>query len=301
MALHILHVSDLHIGKTTDEQHKLITIVDGTKDKWGKDNNKPLVLITGDITNDATEAQFKLARTLLDPLYASGFQLLLVPGNHDYGPGGTYVVRSNFELFRTAFSEFFPEGKETTYPLKREINGHVLLGLDSMQGHAKGPENLLDKFWADGDLGHAQTAEMVTILESWKGRNRQKQKVIVYLHHHPFPYPDEKKWWKIFGERVGHALDHDGKFMRTISDRVDLLLSGHEHRHLDFSNTEFAANYKIPTILSAGQSTDETTIERTVGQDGKEDKKSNPLHQGLLGRLVTIQDDGAVKVETIKF
>ena len=293
MALQILHLSDLHIGNTvTKERDNLKTIVARTIAKWREAENKPLILITGDIAHDGKEDQFVEARAILDPIYSSGFRVLAIPGNHDYGRNGSHAIESRFKYFKSAF---FPI-ENVTYPFLKEISGHVLIGLNSMKANT----GFFDGLLADGELGDRQIDDTIGFLKQLENRNREKQKVIIYLHHHPFLYPDEPPLNDV-GEKIGHWLKDGDDLMDKISGHlVDALLFGHEHRHLDFSETKFKDKYNIPIILSAGKSTDETTIEYKVAYNGKENK-SNILNQGLLGRLITIQDDGAIKVENVNF
>jgi predicted MPP superfamily phosphohydrolase len=288
--LQILHLSDLHIGKATGERPNLNVIVNKTMNTWGGAQSKPLVIITGDISNDGKVDQFEEARGFLDPLYKAGFQLLIIPGNHDYGPVGILVQPHRFETFK---NRFYPD-PEVDFPLKTEIKGHVLIGLNSMEGHEHGIDVLL----ADGKLGPAQINKTVEILDNVKNRDK-KQKIIVYLHHHPFLYPGQSPAYNA-EEVIGHRLDDDQAFMEAISGRVDILLFGHEHWHLDFTGTDVSTKYGIPIILSAGRSTNEKQVEYKVDHEGVADHNAR-LNEGLLGRLITIQEDGTVKVETVKF
>jgi predicted MPP superfamily phosphohydrolase len=291
MALQVLHLSDLHIGKTvTVERDNLYTIVRKIIEKWGGTASKPLILITGDIADDGKEGQVNDARAILDPLYKSGFRLLAIPGNHDYGRNGSHAVESRFKYFKTAF---FPL-ENVSYPFPKEISGHMFIGLNSMKANT----HFFDGLLADGELGERQINDTIGILKKKEDRKPQ-EKVIIYLHHHPFLYPG-LPILNYVPDLVGHYLKDGHDFMHKISGRVDVLLFGHEHWHLDFSGTQISRRYRIPVILSAGKSTDETTKEYKVDDEGKADK-DNVLNQGLLGRLITIQDDGATKVESIKF
>lgn len=286
--LQILHLSDLHIGKATGERPNLNVIVYKTIDTWGGAQSKPLVMITGDLSNDGEVEQFDEIKGFLDPLYKAGFQLLIIPGNHDYGPVGNLVQKHRFENFK---NRLYPD-PEVDFPLKTEINGHVLIGLNSMEGHEDG----IDFLFADGKLGPAQINKTAKILNDLKDRDKKK-KVIVYLHHHPFLYPGQSPVYKA-EEGIVHRLQDGDEFMYQISNRVDILLFGHEHWHLDFTGTDVSTKYGIPIILSAGMSTDRKQVEYKVDQKGVAAEK---LNKGLLGRLITIQDDGTVRVETVKF
>jgi len=124
----------------------------------------------------------------------------------------------------------------------------------------------------------------------------ETQKVIVHLHHHPFLYPDEKDLVDVIVEKGGHWLKDGPAFMHVIAGRVDLLAFGHEHRHLDFSDTELSTKYRIPHIFSAGKCTKDSK-EYEVDQKGR--ATENVLNSGLMGRLINIDDSGAMSVDTI--
>ncbi len=67
--------------------------------------------------------------------------------------------------------------------------------------------------------------------------------------------------------------------MRLVGGRIDALLFGHEHRHVDFSNRidgrVLTEEYDIPCILCSGRSTD----------------------PGLPARVITIEGRGKPRVE----
>ena len=291
--LQILHLSDLHIGANTGERANLNFIVNKTKNKWGGAEIKPLVIITGDLSNDGEVEQFEEAKGILEPLSKAGFQMLIIPGNHDYGFIGSWEQLHRFEIFKNRFYTDPKTGqpRAVDFPLKTEINGHVLLGLNSMEGYE---HDIL----ASGKLGDIQITKTALLLNGLEDRDK-KQKVIVYLHHHPFLYPGQPLQKDLI-EMIGHLLSDGDKFMDAVSGRVDILLFGHEHWHLDFTGTKLATKYEIPIILSAGKSTDKKQVEYKVDYEGVQDLNA-VLNEGLLGRLITIQDDGTVKVETINF
>ena len=62
----ILHISDLHIGKETDVDRwkKAEKLVRKIKHEWGSDDDKPLVLITGDIVDYLPIAQATVSQHL---------------------------------------------------------------------------------------------------------------------------------------------------------------------------------------------------------------------------------------------
>ncbi len=289
MAFQILQLSDLHVGRKKKEGKNLDIVVEKIVKKWGNKKEKPVILITGDIVDDGEKSQFIDARKRLEPLYANYFKVLVVPGNHDYGWNGNHARESRFKYLK---SQFFPF-ENVSYPYPKEIGGHIFIGLNSM----KAETGFFDGLLADGELGNKQINNTIGILK--KAANRKpEQKVIVYLHHHPFLYPDDK-FLKKTGEKIGHWLKDGEDLMHKISGQVDILLFGHEHRHLDFSGTQISTKYRIPIILSGGKTTDEDSKEFNVLKTGKAGKKI--LNKGLMANLITIQDIGSIDVDTVCF
>lgn len=321
MPTKILHISDLHIGRCEGESGNFNLIKDRIIEKGKKEwkGNKPIIMITGDIVNDGEKAQYIRAKGYLDKLHGAGFTLRLIPGNHDYGKKGNLALKEGFERFE----EYFKDYHELSYPLLEEgkdvgkDNNHFFVGLNSMQAEYDG----LDAILADGELGEEQITKTVDFLK--KHKERKKSKMIVYLHHHPFLYPDDFPLRRV-GESVGHWLKDGKKFMTAIRDlRVDVLLFGHEHRHLNFTKTILNKKFNIPYILSSGKSTELSRSFRVLfdgranepryeyksfadsmdqyDYDDSERERVNEelerIPQELYGRLVEIDDDGKITVE----
>jgi hypothetical protein len=61
--------------------------------------------------------------------------------------------------------------------------------------------------------------------------------------------------------------------MKLLRGRVDALLFGHEHRHIDFSQPfeghAFTEEYDIPLILASGKSTDPGMPARLITFSGR--------------------------------
>lgn len=323
MSARILQISDLHIGEGEEEDKNFDLIVEDIiekgKGKW--ESNKPLILITGDIVNDGEEVQFIHARNYLYRLSNAGFKLRLIPGNHDYGKNGNDANEKSFDLYKKYFGHFH----EMEYPLfelpgdQSPLNGHFFVGLNSM-------EVFTASNFAEGRLGEIQINKVCEFLETHKNRP-QNQKMIVCLHHHPFIFPDDGLFRRI-GEHFGHRLEDGKDFMERIKElKVDMLLFGHEHRQLNFKDTKLAKDYNIRNILSSGKST-EPSYEYPVNYNGvskvpsrfepdkdygnddfpfefsveelieDEKEKLSHLPKGLMGRLIEIDDDGEITIET---
>lgn len=84
--MNIIHLSDLHIGKSNNLE-KSARLVD-----WILNNKEvhqsSLVIISGDLVDDGENWQFLQAKDLIDRLRNEDYFVLVAPGNHDYGPGG---------------------------------------------------------------------------------------------------------------------------------------------------------------------------------------------------------------------
>jgi 3',5'-cyclic AMP phosphodiesterase CpdA len=292
----IIHISDLHIqNEDSDENRHLLLIVRKIIAEYQKEVSFTAVLITGDMVDDGDERQYKRARQILDPLYSVGFRVFAIPGNHDYGKDGVCAEAGRFEFFKSSFLNP-ADPASCTFPQMARFGDHFLVGLNSMQAECGFWDGLL----ADGELGETQINDTAVLLDALLERP-SSQKVILYLHHHPFLITDDGfiGFIRNVYERIGHSLKDGEMFMESLRGKVDLLLFGHEHRHLDFSGTRVSAQYGIPIILSAGRCTS-VRKEYRVKEDGRIDKET-VLNEGMLGRLIRIEDNGDVSFKTLVF
>ncbi len=302
MGTKIFHISDLHIGRCVptepnDESRNLKKIVDRLASLHGDEDGTRVVLITGDLADDGEREQFREARELLQPLYAGGFIVWPVPGNHDYGTDGIHAKASKFIPFKdTFFSEANPPfyDENVSYPHVKHFGDHVFIGLNSM----KAETGFFDGLLADGELGGKQIADTIGILRKHVDRPSTR-KVIVHLHHHPFMFPDHSLL-EYAADYLTHRLKDGPELMHNIAGKVDILLFGHEHHHLDFSGGEISRQYRIPIILSNGKSTDANGKAYALQDDGTV-RKRKVLGEGLLGRLIEIDDAGVPTVTNIEF
>jgi len=297
MKAKILHLSDLHVGRSSSELRNLKRIVKGVIKRFGKD--KLTILITGDIVHDGRRSQYKEARKALEPLFNNNnYKVWPVPGNHDYGWKGNYAEKKRFEHFK----EYFYGSEHIAYP-HRDIDdfGNYFVSLNSMKAEVEPDDEYLDQLLADGELGLRQIGNLAGMLNTIVdeiGSDRKKRKIIVHLHHHPFIYPDDTWIEENLYEKGAHWLKDGQALMGALAGRVDILLFGHEHRHLDFHNTDLEKLYRIPWIFSCAKS---TKICREYGLDKNGKATSEVLNTGLLGRLIEIDAKGAVSNETIAF
>jgi len=113
------------------------------------------IVVTGDLTEDGIQSQFKEAARELRQLEAKN--IIYVSGNHDYRATG-------YLLFR----QYFPFSQVT------EIDNTVIIVLSSAR-----PDR------DDGEVGHRQNLWLENTLKKYKNHTK-----IVALHHHIIPVPD---------------------------------------------------------------------------------------------------------------
>jgi len=113
------------------------------------------IVVTGDLTEDGIQSQFKEAARELRQLEAKN--IIYVSGNHDYRATG-------YLLFR----QYFPFSQVT------EIDNTVIIVLSSAR-----PDR------DDGEVGHRQNLWLENTLKKYKSHTK-----IVALHHHIIPVPD---------------------------------------------------------------------------------------------------------------
>lgn len=227
----ILHLGDLHIGgedkrfgpENSDDSPCTLrceAIVDNIIARC-RPASDYVIVITGDVTDGGSalvskgiQKQYEEAAALIGRLRSSGFAVLPVPGNHDYGCMGTHPNKKYGQLFR----EKLLFNYQGTFPVLGRsdapglIGNVAFIGLDSM-------ETAISRnyyFGAQGKLGNPQLKRLRDMLESDEVKNASER--VVYLHHHPFnPEPDM-------------ALhDVEGLKKALLGRNVNVLLFGHNH------------------------------------------------------------------------
>jgi len=232
----VIHLSDLHVGfKDLGKRYR--QIINGLISEKGDHADKYVIVITGDLVENAHhQGDYAEVQSGLDDLKQAGFKdILIIPGNHDYGTG----KRSNKKFVKIFQETVF--GKIKGYPRKDIIEDIAFIGLDSMAEEL----HWYDMLWSEGELGDQQLGRLNAILEEDEVRSCKKR--VVYLHHHPFdPRPlhqlkDSKKLRKVLKAAIAKGIS------------IDALLYGHNHQ-----GKAHNGRWGIPRCYDAGSTTEKS-------------------------------------------
>ena len=218
--IEIVHISDLHFGKTKNWTKKVQRFLKKILRKFPFEESRDIrLLVTGDIIDNfklgkrAWKAQLKLAEEALVPFRS---KIIIVPGNHDIGFGGVGYSRACVEYFDDSFLSALGIGYRyrTKRPFTKVLengNGNkvLLVGLNSCLN----TPNLLDI--AKGEIGETQRTRLEEILKDPAYRALPK---IVCLHHIPHRRARD----------FGMSLNDYKELMAIVEERVDALAFGHE-------------------------------------------------------------------------
>jgi len=226
----IIHLSDLHIGAgNCYASAKLIVANIINRMQPPTDY---IVLITGDMANNVyRQDQHHLAIGLVNQLKDSQFEVLVIPGNHDYGNG----IWSSDKYVRK-FKQRFYNNPDVIYPKVDVVDNVLFIGLDSNADEL----HWYDRMMAEGELGKEQLSRLLLIVDDAQYQSMQK---VVYLHHHPFD------------NLVGHQLKDSDDFRQVIENKVDALLFGHLHNDNDSAGQSFHGTWGIKRAYNAGSAT----------------------------------------------
>lgn len=205
-------MSDLHVG-FEGLGRKFHQIINHLISEEGRHARDYVIVITGDLIDNAHHQEdYAEVKAGLKSLNEAGFEnILLVPGNHDYGTGN----KGDKKFVKLFQRTFFKEGQG--YPKKDIIEDLAFIGLDSMAEEL----HWYDALWSEGELGDQQLRRLSTVLQEDDVRACQRR--VIYLHHHPFD------------ARPLHQLKDSQKLYRVLQvaiDKgisIDALLYGHNH------------------------------------------------------------------------
>ena len=226
----IIHLSDLHIGhddcglKFNEIVNNIILRMQPASDY--------VVVITGDLIDDANvEGMREEALAAINRLKEANYQVLCVPGNHDYG-NGAWAKPKFVEIFKQTFYG----NSHLTYPKVDVIDDIMFIGLDSTAGEL----NWYDRMFAEGEMGKSQLSRLKLLINDPKNDTFKK---VVYFHHHPI---DDLMW---------HKLKDSDKLRKIIENKVDALLFGHLHRVETSAVRDLNGKWGIKRVYNAASAT----------------------------------------------
>jgi 3',5'-cyclic AMP phosphodiesterase CpdA len=197
------------------------------------------VVISGDVSNLALEAEFEAVRNLLDDaLGLPPSSVTLVPGNHDVYTRGAERKRRFAGYFERYLASDLPElGTDQPgglFPVVK-LAGHVaVIGLSSAL--ARPP------FVASGRLGDAQLRALGEILRSREVRERFP---IIVLHH---PVHNPPTWLK---SKLEGLADADRLKQLLLPLERGLVLHGHLHRRIHRRLSTYGGYFEVIGATSA--------------------------------------------------
>jgi len=231
----LIHLSDLHIGLRQKESTRTGMIFD----KISKSFPGVPIVVTGDLTDSATMAQFRKTRELLDELSSTN-PILTVPGNHDYAWKGNILRPDGWKNWTRYLGS----------PLGWERDEIPWMGVDH---EPKGVDGL--GIWEDevcvyfgidsGDPKDKQISargyiskKLADALKESLEKHVDKTR-IAFLHHHPFT---QGPFTKLYGSR---------RLLESLDGNCELLLFGHDHEYGIWWDKR-----RIPLVVSSHKSTD---------------------------------------------
>ncbi|XXT19839.1 metallophosphoesterase family protein [Sorangium sp. So ce429] len=213
----LVHLSDLHFGRV--DKAILRPLIDRI---WGLEPH--LIVVSGDLTQRARNAEFAEARAFLDALPSPR---IVVPGNHDV------PLYNLFDRFFRPLDKYRSHITDDLSPFHVDAEIAVL-GINTAR-------SLTIK---DGRINARQIRE---IKERMCGLDPEITKVVVT--HHPFDLPENSPHDDIVG-RAKQAM------AAIAGCGVDVILSGHLHlSHTGHSAERFEAGGHSSLIIQAGTAT----------------------------------------------
>ena len=197
----IAQLSDLHCGSPYFDADLLETAVNETIGL-----NPDLVVIGGDLTAEGYAGEFRTAQRFLEPLFQSGFTMLVIPGNHDSKNVGYLHFRDTFGVGDVA-----DKGDR--------VLSLTLPGIDGAGGPFRVQVVAIDSSKPDLAEGEVGRERYRWIRDQFAAEADFK---VFVLHHHLVPVPGTG--------RERNTVWDAGDVLALLAElKVDMVLSGHKH------------------------------------------------------------------------
>jgi 3',5'-cyclic AMP phosphodiesterase CpdA len=225
----IIHISDLHISTGINDRVQSILSHIYSKYFFGNDSDTHL-LITGDVVDDGQDAQYSMAKKLLEPFTG---RLLVCPGNHDYARLGNFYESDAIKRFGGLNSlavhtlSNFNNYLDHDLPVIDLLGNVLFIGLNTN----------LNPHTFDFACGEVGTNQLHFLNETLTDPKYEDHWKIVYLHHKPL----KLKWynWPFF------RLKDRAKFLSIVEPAADVVAFGH-------SESTSQQLIKLPGLLKDG-------------------------------------------------
>ncbi|MBU2644643.1 metallophosphoesterase [bacterium] len=236
----IIHLSDLHAGARNRKRYGgadltrvFSRIVDNIRQSAVIERQSAVVVITGDIVHRVSRRNYDDVSAKLLELTNDGFEVFLVPGNHDYKKGKLYQ-KKNICDFQHAFHELlfkdrsYQNGeRKKQFPILNIVDegrdhAIALIGLNSMAGRFR---RFRFVRIGTGSFGEKQLKRLDCMLAD--PRVVKARKRVIYFHHRLFsangkPEIDEIR------KLQDVVMKHD-----ALGTRTDAILYGHKHAGIE--------------------------------------------------------------------
>jgi len=291
-AVKIAHISDLHF-----KPGKSLAVWDQVVQYLNQKVKPHLILITGDVTDDAKREEFELASDQLKKLarHVEGDSQLfrIVAGNHDRFAflGNTWKWLSVFGHFRDKAGRFAATFTDQIVSAAKPFDFEIptsratwklrIIGLDS---------NDASQYFAQGFVSQPSIAQAAEAARERPDRDL----VIALVHHHVLPIPQleinrgrTNAGLKLLPNVTG--LLNSGSLLSFLSAaHVDLVLHGHEHmrNQARFGSLDDGASNLV--VIAAGSGT---------GADTGKDFELSRVHFNVI----ELSDDRSVWLQEIGY
>lgn len=208
----LLHVSDPHFGRSDPE---VINQFVQTCALIRPD----LVVISGDITQNANVGEYKEARAFLAALHDSGIKYFIIPGNHDIEPFHRPLERAFHHYER--YQEYISYETEPRY-----LDGEIAIASIDTVRKTK---------LVNGTVGQHQ----IDRTNKWFA-SIDRAVVRIVVTHHPLDLPSTTM--------LPLAARAERAIYGLAPSRVDLFLAGHHHLSSVISTGERYKNLLTPAI-----------------------------------------------------
>ncbi|QQS35322.1 MAG: metallophosphoesterase [Ignavibacteriales bacterium] len=262
----IAHISDLHLNTFySDSNLKQIKQLI----KYSVENGTDHLVITGDLTDNASEKDFEILRNLFKKNgLLDSERMSIVIGNHDIF-GGLQTAEDIFSfperckmvdydsminLFVSYFKETFEncvyKSEESHFPFAKIINDTLVTGINSIARYSK----VKNPFASNGEVDIHQFNDVVRIFES----NQSVKNKIVLIHHYFNKLKINKKksastFWQGI-EKQTMKLRKKGRLFNLFNQyNVNLVLHGHLHESIEYHRKGIRFSNSGGSIKSAAK------------------------------------------------